>query len=66
MSWRFGNSFHLARGAVFEGLGFRTAANPCELGLIFLDFGPKAGSCVGQGGMGNDAVAGTLSLDGSR
>lgn len=44
---------------MFEGLGFWSAAQPHGLGLMVLDFGPKAGSCVGGGGMGNDAVTGT-------
>lgn len=44
---------------MFEGLGFWTAAQPRGLGLMVPDFGPKAGSCVGRGGTGNDAETGT-------
>lgn len=50
---------------MIEGLGFWTTARLYGLGLIFLDFGPKAGPSVNQGGMGNAAVTRSLSLNGS-
>lgn len=61
-SWRFGDSLHLTGDIVFKGLWFWTAAQLCGRRFLFLDFGPKAGPCVGQGGTGHAAVTMTFKL----